>query len=354
MLKITVEEIRNPRGRFVRLSLEGELAGPWVKELENTWDRLIQERPAAIKVDLRSLDFFSEAGERLLQRMKHQGNELVPGSLPMRARIAELRRVAPSIIAPLLALAFAGTTYGQTSNPERLGRDFGLSQEQNPQIIVMNSRVDGAPATAFCRYLASIQERNPFTESGAVAVEIEASIPGMGKQARLLAIRQTDASERTAYQILTVEGDSTAKRQIIARYLAAEQQAEIVPSSSVAITPANYRFRYAGSIKTGGNVAYVFQLNPKKKRTGLIQGQLWIDSTTGIAVRQMGVFVKRPSVFIRRAKVLRETNLDDGFPSVRTTHVSIETRLVGRAELTITERVLASADSEPAQRLITQ
>jgi hypothetical protein len=93
---------------------------------------------------------------------------------------------------------------------------------------------------------------------------------------------------------------------------------------------------------------------PKKKRTGLIRGQLWIDSATGIAVRQEGRLVKRPSVFIRKIEVTRDTNLRDELPYTRVTHVSIETRLVGRAELTITELAVQATDSELPQQLITQ
>jgi hypothetical protein len=252
-----------------------------------------------------------------------------------------------------LALAFAGIAYGQQSNAERLrlnpGSAVTLSQERNPQVIQTNSNVAGsAVGMAFGRYLAWLHERNPFTDGGPIAVEIEASLPSRGKRGHLLAIRQIGASERSEYLVLRVEGDSTVKQQVIARYLAAQEQAEALPYSSVAITPGNYRFRYASSIDTDGTIVYVFQITPKKKRVGLIQGELWIDSATGIGVRQVGVFVKRPSVFIRRIEILRDTNLDDRLPSVRVTHVSIETRMVGRAELTITERALVTADREAA------
>ena len=36
-----------------------------------------------------------------------------------------------------------------------------------------------------------------------------------------------------------------------------------------------------------------FKIVPKKKRTGLMRGQIWIDSATGIVVHQEGRFVKR-------------------------------------------------------------
>ncbi len=63
--------------------------------------------------------------------------------------------------------------------------------------------------------------------------------------------------------------------------------------------------------------------------------------------------MKRPSVFIRRIEVVRDTKLRDGLPYTRITHVAIETRLVGRAELTITEGPSQAADSQVARQLIT-
>jgi len=197
------------------------------------------------------------------------------------------------------------------------------------------------PALAFARYLASLDRRNPFTESGPVAVEIDASVPGLGKEACLKAIRETGASERGEYQVLHIDGDSMVRQQVIARYLSAQAQAEALPLSSSLISPVNYKFRYRGLIHTSGNPLYGFQISPRKKRVGLIQGQVWIDPVTGVAVHEDGHFVKTTSALLRRIAVVRDTSLCDGFPCVRVTHSVVDTRLpVGRVELTITERPL--------------
>jgi hypothetical protein len=225
--------------------------------------------------------------------------------------------------------------------------------EQTPQLNARGLTVDGS-ALAFGRYLASIQQRNPFTESGPIHLEIEASLPRLAKQGSMQAVRQTGASERSEYSAIKFDGDSTVKQQVIARYLAAEEQTEGLPYSSVAVTPANYKFRYVGSVETNGTAVYIFQIAPKQKRAGLIRGQIWIDSATGIAVRQAGRFVKRPSVFIRGIEVTRDTNMRDGLPYTRVTHVAVDTRLVGRAELTITEGPVGTTDREAARQLITQ
>ena len=118
-------------------------------------------------------------------------------------------------------------------------------------------------------------------------------------------------------------------------------------AASVAITPANYKFRYDGFVIIGNSVAYVYQITPRKKREGLIKGELWLDGETGTAVRQSGYLVKQPSLFIRRVDVTRETVLRDGLAELRITHLSLDTRLIGRAELTIQEHPCADPDPGP-------
>ena len=281
----------------------------------------------------------------IMRRREIGAAPATPRNLVMRALVAEKRRSAVYAIA-LLALLVAATGYGQESP----------FVEQIPEVAPARLTVaESAPALAFGRYLASLQERNLFTESGPIRMEIEASLPGLAKEGRMLAVRQTGASERSEYSAISFDGDSTVKRQVIARYLSAQEQAEALPYSTVAVTPANYKFRYLGSVEyssvaNNGTKVCIFQIVPKKKRAGLIRGQIWIDSATGIAVHQEGRFVKRPSVFIRTIEVRRDTNLREGLPYTRVTHVAIETRLVGRAELTITERPLQTAEHQ----LITQ
>jgi hypothetical protein len=258
----------------------------------------------------------------------------------MHGRVAQVRLIAPSIVA--VALLFAGAGYAQQSQVE-----------PTPQLSTTRLTVDGS-ALAFGRYLASLQERNPFTESGPTDVQIDASLPGLAKQGSMQLVRQTGPSERSEYRLIKFEGDLTVKHQVIARYLAAQERAEDSPYSSVAITPANYKFRYMGSLATDGTAVYIFQIAPRKKRVGLICGQIWIDSASGIAVRQVGRFVRRPSIFIRRIEVTRDTNLRNGLPYNRVTHLAIDTKLVGRAELTVTECPLQTPDRDAAQRLVTQ
>lgn len=199
-----------------------------------------------------------------------------------------------------------------------------------------------APAgMAFARYISGLTSARPW---GLETVEIEASLPKLEKQGRLRAIRRLLPAGKPEFQVIEMNGDRTVRQQVIARYLSAEVRAADIPSSSVAINPENYKFRYQGRIQNGSLDAYIFHITPRHKREGLIQGELWIDADTGLAVRQSGYLVKSPSVFVKRIEVTRETFLRDGMAEMRLTHLTVETRLVGRGELTIHERPCAASE----------
>jgi hypothetical protein len=197
---------------------------------------------------------------------------------------------------------------------------------------------------AFARYIESMHDRNSFTESGPNLVAIEASAPGLYKESRMMAIRQTSQSERPEYQVVRMEGDAIVMHEVVANYLKTNEQMEGLPFSSVAITPANYKFRYMGEVGAGDTSAYIFQIVPRQKRDGLIQGELWIDARTGQEVLRKGRLVKTLRSCAGKIEFVRDTTLLDGSPVIRVTHVTLETRRIGRGELTITELPLATAD----------
>jgi hypothetical protein len=192
-----------------------------------------------------------------------------------------------------------------------------------------------APGRALALYLASAAQGDPWSAPNAAMLEIDACLPRFGEKGHLRAIRAWAETKTPEYQVIHLDGDASVKQQVIARYLNAEQQVAAMPASSLAITPANYKFRYVGS--SSGTPLYVFHITPREKRSGLINGELWIDGATGLLIHEAGYLVKRPSIFIRHFKIVRDVRLQDGTPYIRTTQIEIDARFVGRAELTITE-----------------
>ena len=121
------------------------------------------------------------------------------------------------------------------------------------------------------RYSASLADRG--LDTATVTLEIEASVPKLQKQARIEAIRRWTDGKRE-YQFVTIEGDRLVRNEMIARYFAIDtEQAPL----AAPITKSNYKFRF---VTNKGSVS-VFQITPRKKRKGMIAGEMWIDNETG-------------------------------------------------------------------------
>lgn len=192
-----------------------------------------------------------------------------------------------------------------------------------------------AAATVLQRFTARQGEATAWSSE---TIQIEASLPKLKKAGRLQAIRTLFPAGPPVYKVLDISGDPIVTHQVIMRYVSADERTKKLPALSVALTPANYKIHYAGSAEFGNRLAYIFRLIPRKKRVGLVNGALWLDAETGVAIRESGYLAKSPSVFVKRINLTRENELQDGKVEASITHVSVDTRLVGRAQLVIIEQ----------------
>ena len=186
------------------------------------------------------------------------------------------------------------------------------------------------------------------TREAIETIEIEASLPKLNKSGRLRAIRRTLSARHPEYQVLEISGDSMVKHELIARYLHADERAAELGNESTAITQENYKFRYLGAVQLHDDMAYVFRIIPYKKKPNLINGVLWIDGDTGMAVRLSGYLVKNPSIFLKRINLTRENYFRSGTVEARITHLLIDTHLVGSARLVVVERPTTVLETGPA------
>lgn len=212
-----------------------------------------------------------------------------------------------------------------------------------PSLGAERTAADAPPAASAVlqRFIASQEKASGWPLE---TIEIEASLPKLEKTGWLRAIRRVVPAEKPHYEVLEMAGDRTVRNQVIARYISANEAATELATSSVAITLANYEIHYAGSVCIGDRPVYAFRIIPRKKRQGLINAVLWLDSETGLAVRESGYLAKNPSVFVKRVNLTRENELHNGTIEARITHILVETRLVGSAQLVIVER---PASDEP-------
>ncbi len=87
MLRVTVHD----SARALTFQLEGRLAGPWVRELEECWKagRAHRRKPAT-RVDLTGVTFIDAAGRACLAAMHGQGAEFVAADCLMKAVVSEI------------------------------------------------------------------------------------------------------------------------------------------------------------------------------------------------------------------------------------------------------------------------
>jgi hypothetical protein len=215
------------------------------------------------------------------------------------------------------------------------------------------------PTEVIDRYVEAYEEQQTKFREVSMEVEIEARLPRLQKTGTFQALRRVTQLGKITYDGMRFVGDNMIKRDVIARYLTAETTvtskeengSENGLEHSLAITPENYRFQYRGMADRDGRWAYVFQLTPKKRRVGLFRGELWIDAQSYLPVRESGQFVRNPSIFLRRMEFVRDYEILNGVSVPVRIESSVETRIVGRAEMSI-QFSNVSFESDPFRALV--
>jgi hypothetical protein len=183
------------------------------------------------------------------------------------------------------------------------------------------------------RYLDATRTQQQVLRGAQMEMNVHAKLPNLGKEGTLRALRTISKFGKITYKALGFSGDSTVKQEVIARYLEAESEAR--ENGSIAISPQNYKFRLKATMERTDQKIFIFQLTPKKKVIGLFKGELWLDGETGMPVREQGEFVKSPSVFLKKVEFVRDYEIHDGVSYPSHIESTVDTRLIGKAELSI-------------------
>ena len=185
-------------------------------------------------------------------------------------------------------------------------------------------------------YVAASQAQAGRLEGATMEVDIAAEMPQLHKSGRLHALRRISAlGRRITYDALRFEGDRSVKNEVIARYLTAESEGLKSEPATTAITPVNYKFKYKGLLEREGRKVYAFHVSPRKKRTGLFVGELWLDSETHLPIRESGRLVKNPSFFLKKVEFVRDYAIEGGVAIPARAQYSVDTRLVGKTNLSV-------------------
>jgi hypothetical protein len=191
------------------------------------------------------------------------------------------------------------------------------------------------PQQILQRYQEASAKLSGNLNGASMEVKFIGKLPYLEKEGEMEAIRTIAPDGSISYKSLDFTGDDVIKRHVIARYMTAEVEATQTMESDIAINERNYRFDYKGLVERFGLTVHVFELRPRHKRVGLFQGELWIDPETFMPVREYGLFVRSPSVFLRDVYFVRDYWILDGVAVPRRIISNIDVRLVGEANLEI-------------------
>lgn len=165
-------------------------------------------------------------------------------------------------------------------------------------------------------------------------IDISASVPKLKKSGHLRARKIISSVGRSTYRVLSFQGDPTIKKEVIARYLELDQNAQ--KGGTLAVIPANYKFKYKGERASNlGRDVYVFEVSPRAKRIGLFKGQLWLDAQTYLPVYETGRLVKSPSLFLKKVNFERVYAINGGVAVPEHITSTIDARMVGRVEVSV-------------------
>lgn len=90
MLRVTIHD--TPES--LTFQLEGRLAGPWVRELEDCWQRTrARQRTSILRFDLTGVTYIDAAGKEFLAARHTEGAEFHACGCLMRAVVAEITAV---------------------------------------------------------------------------------------------------------------------------------------------------------------------------------------------------------------------------------------------------------------------
>lgn len=183
------------------------------------------------------------------------------------------------------------------------------------------------------RYVAAEQNHREALRGASMDVDIDASVPKLKQNGRLHALRRISKVGTVTYRAIVFQGDNSVKHQVIARYLDAERQAQA--NRNLAITPANYKFKFRGERTAADRRVYVFDVTPRHRRVGLFKGEMWLDASSYLPVYEKGRLVKNPSIFFKKVEFERAFSVEGGLPVPLRTASVINTRLVGKVELNV-------------------
>jgi hypothetical protein len=239
-----------------------------------------------------------------------------------------------------LKLAFLGAITGLAM---ALGAEADFPVADDPHLVLLD------------RYIANAADQSARKRGLSMSMKFLGKLTKLKKNGELTAIRQVDSGGRVSFDVQSISGDDSVKKYVLAKYLSAEEEVSGKDLDNT-INNTNYKFKFKRVEEVDGRPAHVYEVNPRKKRVGLVKGEIWIDEQTAVTLREEGQFVKSPSIFLKKISFLRKFILFEGVSLPSHLFIRTETRLAGPAEMDITytnfARLGASAPAKAVEEAV--
>ena len=187
------------------------------------------------------------------------------------------------------------------------------------------------------KFLTATKTQGDALRGTQMEVDIDAQIPKLKESGKMRLVKSISKLGKVVFRRLgDFVGDKTVQNQVIARYL--ELESENSENTAIAITPDNYKFRLKTKMTQGDSHVDILELTPKKgkKAVGLFKGELWVDDTTGMPLRESGTLVKKSYPFsLKSIAFVNEYKLQDGISLPSHIECHVDTHIAGRADLNI-------------------
>ncbi len=200
-------------------------------------------------------------------------------------------------------------------------------------MFMPDSQKDREGEQALNRYFQASRSR--IVRGATMVAHFAAQLPKLRAAGSVDARRHVSREGAVNYEVNGRQGDERAWKDVILRLMNAEMENSLRHDTKTAVTPENYKFKYKGQRDHDGRLAYVFEVNPRKKRDKLFKGEIWIDVDTSQTVMETGRLVKNPSIFLKKVQFVREYRIQDGLAVPKTVQTSADVRFWGRAEIEI-------------------
>jgi outer membrane lipoprotein-sorting protein len=162
-----------------------------------------------------------------------------------------------------------------------------------------------------------------------------------------------NASSGKNLTIVSQSGSKFLLDKVLKRAVDSEKEA-FQNKKSLALTPANYRFKQVGRETLAGRPAYILEVEPLVPTKFLYRGRIWVDAADFATVKMETEPAKSPSFWISRTRIHYTGVKTDGFWMPREVRSETSVRIGGVAVLIIdygNYRIASSPVSEALANL---